>query len=100
RSVPIRTPFPYTTLFRSPWDPFWSEGSEVLLDKTVPVDIDGSPASFRLRAFVLPPRSELSDDQLRDADITADRQGFYVFREDRRSEEHTSELQSRVDIVC
>lgn len=67
----------------APWDPFWTEGSEILLDRTVPVDIDGSPASFRLRAFVLPPRSELSDDQLRGADITADRQGFYVFREDR-----------------
>jgi hypothetical protein len=66
-----------------PWDPFWSTGSEVLLDKTVPVKIDGEDSSFRLRAFVLPPRSELSESDLRDAEITADRQGFYVFREDR-----------------
>jgi hypothetical protein len=66
-----------------PWDPFWTAGSELLLDKEVKVDIDGNPAALRLRAHVLPPRSELSDDQLREADIRADTQGFYVFREDR-----------------
>jgi hypothetical protein len=66
------------------WDPFGTEvGSEVLLDKAVPVQIDGAPATFRLRGFVLPPRSELSDDQLRVADLSTDKQGFYVFREDR-----------------
>ncbi len=65
------------------WDPFWRAGSEVLLDKQIPVKIDGEGASFRLRAYVLPPRSELSEEQLREADIGADRQGFYVFREDR-----------------
>lgn len=65
------------------WDPFWSDGSEVLLDKDVKVELDGSPASLRVKAYVLPPRSELTDDQLREADIRADTQGFYVFREDR-----------------
>lgn len=65
------------------WDPFWRQGSEVLLDKEIPVQIDGADASFRLRAYVLPPRSELSEEDLRQADIGADRQGFYVFREDR-----------------
>ncbi len=66
-----------------PWDPFWRQGSEILLDKAVSVKLDGQPAEFQIRAYVLPPRSELSDDQLRAADITADSQGFYVFREDR-----------------
>jgi hypothetical protein len=65
------------------WDPFWRQGSEVLLDKIVPVLLDGQPAEFRIRAFVLPPRSELSDEQLKEARISADLQGFYVFREDR-----------------
>ena len=65
------------------WDPFWRQGSEVLLDKAIPVQIDGENASFHLTAYVLPPRAELSEEQLRQVDITADRQGFYVFREDR-----------------
>jgi hypothetical protein len=64
-----------------PWDPF--ARGELLLDKQVPVALDGHPADLRLRAFVLPPRSELDEAALRDADIRADTQGFYVFREDR-----------------
>lgn len=65
------------------WDPFWITGSELLLEKELDVELDGSPATLAVRAYVLPPRSELSDDQLREADIRADTQGFYVFREDR-----------------
>jgi hypothetical protein len=63
------------------WDPFAL--GESLLDKEVTVELDGTPAKLRLHAYVLPPRSELSDDELRGADIRADTQGFYVFREDR-----------------
>jgi hypothetical protein len=67
-----------------PWDPFGrSINSELLLEKEVPVEIDGSPAAFTVRAYVLPPRSELTPAQLEEARISADRQGFYVFREDR-----------------
>lgn len=65
------------------WDPFWSDGSELLLEKDVKIELDGTPASLKVKAYVLPPRSELTDDQLREADIRADTQGFYVFREDR-----------------
>lgn len=65
------------------WDPFWRAGSELLLEKEVKIELDGAPAFLKLGAYVLPPRSELSDDQLREADLRADTQGFYVFREDR-----------------
>jgi len=66
------------------WDPFGIElGSEQLLDEQVPVEVDGEPATFRLRAYALPPRSELGPDALKVADLTTDKQGFYVFREDR-----------------
>lgn len=65
------------------WDPFWRPRSEVLLDKSVGVKIDGQSAEFRLRAYVLPPRSEMTDDEQKQAQISTDRQGFYVFREDR-----------------
>ena len=66
-----------------PWDPFWRPRSEVLLDKVVPVKLDGQSAEFRLRAYVLPPRTELTDAEQKEARISTDWQGFYVFREDR-----------------
>ena len=71
-----------------PWDPFDSGfGTEVLLDREFPVEIrngdNTTEASFRLRAFALPPRSELTSDQRDRAQILTANQGFYVFREGR-----------------
>ena len=72
-----------------PWDPFGEDfGTEVLLDREIPVEIrDGDAttksASFRLRAFALPPRSELTKEQQDRARILTANQGFYVFREGR-----------------
>ena len=71
-----------------PWDPFGQEyGTEELLDRKIAVEIrDGDStrnASFRLRAFALPPRSELTKDQSDRARILTANQGFYVFREGR-----------------
>ena len=65
------------------WDPFYRPHSEVLLDKLVPVKLDGQPAEFRIRAYVLPPRSEMSQEQEDEAEIGVDNLGFFVFREDR-----------------
>ena len=72
-----------------PWDPFGEDfGAEVLLDQDINVEIRDADditkgASFRLRAFALPPRSELSDEQRERARILTANQGFYVFREGR-----------------
>ncbi len=72
-----------------PWDPFAEGfGTEVLLDQMIPVtirdaDAKTNSASFRLRAFALPPRSELTKDQQDSARILTANQGFYVFREGR-----------------
>lgn len=67
-----------------PWDPFGRDvGSELVLDEEVPVEIDGTPTTFKLRAYVLPPQSALTSQEKVDAQITTNRQGFYVFREDR-----------------
>ena len=71
-----------------PWDPFGEEfGAEELLNREFPVEIrdaDGiKSASFRLRAFALPPRSELTKAQRDHAQILTANQGFYVFREGR-----------------
>ena len=72
-----------------PWDPFGEDfGTEVLLDQEFPVEIRDADAtttnaSFRLRAFALPPRSELTKEQQDRARILTANQGFYVFREGR-----------------
>ena len=72
-----------------PWDPFGEDfGAEVLLDQEFPVEIRDADAttknaSFRLRAFALPPRSELTKEQQDRARILTANQGFYVFREGR-----------------
>ena len=71
------------------WDPFGEAfGTETLLDQEFPVEIRDADAttkkaSFRLRAFALPPRSELTKDQRDQARILTANQGFYVFREGR-----------------
>ena len=71
-----------------PWDPFGEDfDTEVLLDKEIAVEIRDpqavKDATFRLRAFALPPRSELTKDQRDRAQILTANQGFYVFREGR-----------------
>ena len=72
-----------------PWDPFGEDfGTEVLLDQDIKVEIRDAEAttkeaSFKLRAFALPPRSELTNDQRDRARILTANQGFYVFREGR-----------------
>ena len=71
-----------------PWDPFGEDfGTEVLLDQKISVEIRDADttksASFSLRAFALPPRSELTKDQRDRAKILTANQGFYVFREGR-----------------
>src|SRR5690625_6812154 len=89
RPPPLSTPFPYTTLFRSPGDPGSEAGcaeqveehqqlrqaGEVLHvpDHTLG-DGDGEQRQLAVRAWWRPGR--------------------------RRSEEHTSELQSRGHLVC
>src|SRR5690349_24097320 len=76
RPPPRSTLFPYTTLFRSVIDP---------------------PASGGL-VFVLTPNDI---DVVDFAEARLERRGDdFVLHRDTRSEEHTSELQSRRDLVC
>src|SRR5256885_11284399 len=74
RRPPRSTLFPYTTLFRS----LGSSGLDQFLDQL------GQGDYFALLAYVPP------DDRALDP----------VLREIRRSEEHTSELQSPCNLVC
>src|SRR2546421_1468479 len=75
RRPPRSTLFPYTTLFRSPW----VEGFVVR---------EASRMASNWRA------TESLDDYLKRWNIVA------IDHIDTRSEEHTSELQSRSDLVC
>src|SRR5207247_11258256 len=94
------SPFPYTTLFRSYWLPdkekdFHPEPSSPLTCGTIspaepdpPADLAPPPASIARDA--VPPNPAARAARLEKSPQMAAW----------RSEEHTSELQSRVDLVC
>src|SRR2546421_7888922 len=87
RRPPRSTLFPYTTLFRSPFH--------------VELVDDGVAPSRARRPIVAP--AECRVDDLAAAQARADlaRDQFRVrIEQHARSEEHTSELQSRSDLVC
>src|SRR5690349_24000869 len=86
RQPPRSTLFPYTTLFRSA-----SLETRKLIDKAVNKGeyqfFDQTPFKEAMRLYGLRPS------------IRAQKWALY-FAIDMRSEEHTSELQSRRDLVC
>src|SRR5699024_12719219 len=95
RPPPPSTPFPYTTLFRSVLHP----GVGVVLgadpEPVLGEIVEGEGEEIGVGpAFLLPPPVEVAsgDDVVRHAAV--------VEAEKARSEEHTSELQSRFDLVC
>src|SRR5699024_11621082 len=92
--APISTLLPYTTLFRSRlakrWLPLASAGAYAVL--LVGLAAGECPLELLARAVLAPGAVFLGGSALRAA---LDRPRPY-----QRSEEHTSELQSRFDIVC
>ncbi len=65
-----------------PWDPFQKGLSELVADE--PVEVEGTGAEFRVRAYILPRREEFPNDQLaREARLSSDMQGLYIYREER-----------------
>src|SRR3712207_6872266 len=77
RRPPRSTLFPYTTLFRS-------------LEKRIVIEVDGGQHNAQMQILSDKQRTEWIEEQ-----------GFRVLRFwDNRSEEHTSELQSRQYLVC
>lgn len=67
------------------WDPFCIGESKIEGDENIPVEMpDGSVASFRIRAFILPRKEEFSsEDAWRKARLGNATQGIYIFRENR-----------------
>src|SRR5437868_10769206 len=84
RPPPSSTLFPYTTLFRS-----------IFVPQTVQNELQHNEAPETVRRWIAAPPSWL--------EIVPGEHGNgdpELLRLDERSEEHTSELQSRFDLVC
>ena len=66
-------------------DPFQTGLSELVAEQTVSAGTEsGAEAEFTIRAFILPRREEFpSDEQAKAAKLSSDRQGIYIYRQDR-----------------
>src|SRR5207237_3050399 len=80
---PRSTLFPYTTLFRSPWDRIWDGISSPNRHTVQQRRNSWTPAPIS-RSSIAPGATIIST----------------VFARSGRSEEHTSELQSHLNLVC
>jgi hypothetical protein len=67
-----------------PWDPFSKNESELVAEATQSVDVNGTDASFRVKAYVLPRKEEFSSrEAASEARLGNDMQGIYIYRENR-----------------
>src|SRR2546421_6015962 len=82
RRPPRSTLFPYTTLFRSRFTRWATSANSYL--RTQYVSVTSSPAKHITKVFAINSQCSL----------------LVVPTDNQRSEEHTSELQSRSDLVC
>src|SRR2546422_3525111 len=80
RRPPRSTLFPYTTLFRSRYE------AGIIVQRLRSLELNAEPLGERL---------VLDVDVVENLDVVA-----HEADEDERSEEHTSELQSRLHLVC
>src|SRR3712207_8492798 len=80
RRPPRSTLFPYTTLFRS-----FQQSEDALAQVTAALKSTGGAAGFTAKQL---------------SEMAAQLQSVSTFDDDDRSEEHTSELQSRQYLVC
>src|SRR5207249_8652328 len=91
------TPFPYTTLFRSIEIVAWADEEGARFG----VGLFGSAAAFGRLAPGVARRKDGAGVSIGDALRSLGEAGDPALaRRDPRSEEHTSELQSRFDLVC
>src|SRR5207249_5186344 len=94
RRPPISTLFPYTTLFRS--NTFAHRGQYTVMRRGIELQKGKGIALTIPGSYVLgEPHATLLADCSRSALTLARKRGS-----SKRSEEHTSELQSRFDLVC
>src|SRR5207249_10634017 len=92
---PRLTLFPYTTLFRSPTER--GREKKVFADSVLAGRVD---RQLRRRLFGTRPIWVVAEAPLPPGVVAIEAFGTLVAGELPRSEEHTSELQSRFDLVC
>src|SRR5699024_12437762 len=97
RPVPNSTLFPYTTLFRSKLAPGAHERAH---SQEYPWDVAKMMAEQGLLGITIPEDSGGVGGTLMDAVVAIQAVAAACPRSADRSEEHTSELQSRFDLVC
>src|SRR3712207_7864190 len=90
RRPPRSTLFPYTTLFRSPVNKYWrcEELEQLTLEELEKLQL------------ILARKQDIVADHYERKLFNRDRDRFMQLKTMARSEEHTSELQSRQYIVC
>src|SRR2546430_12621757 len=95
RRPPRSTLFPYTTLFRS------GELNQGMIRVEFP-DAAGGGRGFALRCHVLSSLDKilLANSMFVGVNSHCERESWFAFPTMRRSEEHTSELQSQSNLVC
>src|SRR2546429_6707244 len=91
RRPPRSTLFPYTTLFRSLWVNDGRGPARLVADEVRGVGETAEVIPGEDHAAIMPPRRRRRSPVLRRC---------RAWRAVRRSEEHTSELQSRLHLVC
>src|SRR5690606_41251355 len=94
-----RPPFPYTTLFRSGAGGGTDERRGGAADGGLEGGIDGGRAGAREEGFTMSCSKAVSASTSTSGSlVSAGAPGSFTW--DERSEEHTSELQSRENLVC
>src|SRR5438876_8574203 len=96
RPPPRSTLFPYTTLFRSTWDTVFKNSSELFF-RPIEKVMDVLPEPFEIRPGIIIPAGAYHFNRPH-VSFSSDLSQRVVFNA--RSEEHTSELQSPVHLVC
>lgn len=70
-----------------PWSPFFEEKSESVLprdNERIAIHCeDGTEAEAVVRAWILPPKEDMTKEEIDSAKLANHRQGFYVYRENR-----------------
>lgn len=66
------------------WDPFATGLAELVAGHPVPVELDsGKQAEFTVRAYIMPRGEEMSAEQAKNIHVSPERQGIYIYRENR-----------------
>src|SRR5690606_41696177 len=99
RSPPRTTLFPYTTLFRSPSRSLKKNGTS-MIECSAPATVQEHQLLEQMHILLVLQQRAMQRRNGLLRIVAAQRLRRNVLRDQQRSEEHTSELQSRENLVC